>query len=108
MHPEFATELEALPIAVRNELAALTVLLGHFGPSLKRPHCDTLNGSSYANMKELRFLAADGAWRVAFAFDQQRRAVLLVAGDKSDTSSARFYKRLIRKADARYKKWLED
>jgi hypothetical protein len=34
-------------------------------------------------MKELRFSAVDGEWRVAFAFDTKRRAILLVAGDKS-------------------------
>jgi hypothetical protein len=44
---------------------------------------DTLEGSKHANMKELRFNADDGVWRVAFAFDLERKAVLLVAGDKS-------------------------
>jgi hypothetical protein len=63
---------------------------------------DTLKGSSYANMKELRFAAADGEWRVAFAFDIKRRAVLLVAGDKSGGSEKRFYRELIRKADERF------
>ncbi len=39
---------------------------------------------------------------MAFAFDPNRRAVLLVAGDKSGTSEKQFYRRLIKKADARY------
>ena len=82
-------------------------LLEVYGPKLGRPHVDTLNGSNFANMKELRFRAADGVWRVAFAFDPKRRAILLVAGDKSGTSEARFYKRLIASADARYKAHLE-
>jgi hypothetical protein len=47
-------------------------------------------------MKELRFSAADGEWRVAFAFDPQRTAVLLVAGDKSGGSQKRFYRELLR------------
>jgi hypothetical protein len=63
---------------------------------------DTLKGSEYPNMKELRFRADDGVWRVAFAFDPRRNAILLIAGDKSGTSQARFYKRLIATADARY------
>lgn len=67
---------------------------------------DTLNGSDYANMKELRFEADDGEWRVAFAFDPKRRAVLLVAGDKAGVSEKKFYKRLIAKADARYERHL--
>jgi hypothetical protein len=61
-----------------------------------------MNGSRHANMKELRFDAADGVWRVAFAFDPRRKAVLLVAGDKSDASKRRFYRELIKKADDRY------
>jgi len=53
-------------------------------------------------MKELRFSAADGEWRVAFAFDPKRKAILLVAGDKSGIRENRFYRELIRKADDRF------
>jgi hypothetical protein len=53
-------------------------------------------------MKELRFSAADGEWRVAFAFDTKRKAILLIAGDKSGGGERRFYRELIRKADARF------
>jgi len=53
-------------------------------------------------MKELRFSAADGEWRVAFAFDPKRKAILLVAGDKSGVSEKRFYRQLIAKADERF------
>ena len=77
-------------------------LLESVGPQLGRPHSDTLKGSDYANMKELRFRAGGGVWRVAFAFDPKRLAILLVAGDKSGVNQARFYKRLITTADARY------
>src|SRR5438876_2525749 len=77
-------------------------LLEQFGPQLGRPRVDTLNGSRHANMKELRFDAADGVWRVALAFDPNRKAILLVAGDKSGGSEKRFYRQLIAKADARF------
>ncbi len=53
-------------------------------------------------MKELRFDAADGVWRVAFAFDPKRQAILLVGGDKSGGGERRFYRQLIKKADARF------
>jgi len=53
-------------------------------------------------MKELRFEADKGVWRVAFAFDPKRSTILLVAGDKSGGSEKRFYRRLIAKADARF------
>lgn len=67
-----------------------------------------MNGSSFANMKELRFDAADGVWRVAFAIDPKRKAILLVGGDKSGTSEKRFYQRLIAKADERYADHLKE
>ena len=99
---EFKPEFFELHEDVRTEILALTVLLQQFGPRLGRPRIDTLKDSHHANMKELRFSAADGEWRVAFAFDTKRKAVLLVAGDKSGGSEKRFYKGLIRKADERF------
>jgi hypothetical protein len=75
---------------------------------LGRPDVDTLYGSKYANMKELRFRADGGVWRVAFVFDPWRNAILLVAGDKSGVSEPKFYKRLIDKVDKRYKDHLEN
>lgn len=53
-------------------------------------------------MKELRFSAADGEWRGAFAFNTKRKAILLVAGDKSGSSEKRFYRELIRRANDRF------
>ena len=99
---EFEPEFDALNEDVQTEILALSRLLQQFGPQLGRPRVDTLNGSRYANMKELRFSAADGEWRVAFAFDTKRKAILLVAGDKSGASEKRFYREIIRKADRRF------
>lgn len=98
---EFASEFDDLHVDVQTEILALSRVLQRFGPQLGRPRVDTLNGSRYANMKEMRFRAADGHWRLAFCFDPRRNAILLVAGDKSGTSSRRFYRTLIRKADER-------
>ncbi len=99
---EFAAELARIDRAVQVELLAHAALLEEFGPSLGRPHVDTLNGSRHANMKELRFQAGGGVWRVAFAFDPVRRAIVLTAGNKAGTSEKRFYKRLIATADKRF------
>ena len=99
---EFEPEFDVLPEDVQTEMLALTRLLQQFGPHLGRPRVDTLSGSRHANMKELRFRAADGEWRVAFAFDPKRTAILLVAGDKSGGSEKRFYRGLLRKADERF------
>lgn len=105
-HEEFEEEFDELPESVQDELYANAERLEFFGPNLGRPHVDTLDGSDYANMKELRFKADNGVWRVAFAFDPERKAVLLVAGDKSGISQKRFYKRLIKKADKRFESYL--
>ena len=101
-HKDFDPEFDALPDDVQNELLAHALLLEQFGPQLGRPRVDTLKGSRHANMKELRFDAADGVWRVAFAFDPKRNAVLLIAGDKSGGGEKRFYRQLIAKADERF------
>ncbi len=99
---EFEPEFDGLHEEVQDEILALSRLLQQFGPELGRPRVDTLKGSRHANMKELRFSAADGEWRVAFAFDTKRKAILLVAGDKSGVGEKRFYRELIRRADARF------
>ena len=100
--PAFAVEAKEFARPVQLELAALSGLLRQFGPQLRRPHCDTLNGSKHANMKELRFTLPDGEWRIAFAFDPLRQAILLVGGSKSGTSERQFYRDLIRLADERF------
>jgi hypothetical protein len=104
---EFEPEFLAFPAAVQDEILALARLLQHSGPQLGRPRADTLKDSRHANMKELRFDAENGVWRVVFAFDPKRRAILLVAGDKSGGSEKRFYRELIRKADLRFDAHLE-
>jgi hypothetical protein len=106
-HPRFKAEVIELPRAVRIELVASLAPLRELGPALGRPDVDTLKDSRYANMKELRFRADGGVWRVAFAFDPRRNAILLVAGDKSGVSEPKFYKRLLDKADKRYKEHLQ-
>ena len=103
----FEPEFKALNEEVQDALLAVARLLADYGPQLGRPHADTLKGSKHANMKELRFSASDGEWRVAYAFDPQRRAILLIAGDKSGGSQARFYKQLIAKADRRFSAHLQ-
>jgi hypothetical protein len=101
-HDDFVTEFRAFEPSVQNSLLAVARLLADYGPQLGRPHADTLKGSRHTNMKELRFEGADGEWRAAFAFDPERRAILLVAGDKSGASQKRFYRQLIAKADSRF------
>ena len=103
---EFQPEFDRLQEDVQDAILAMSRQLQQFGPQLGRPRVDTLKGSRHANMKEARFSAADGEWRLVFAFDPRRRAMLLVAGDKSGGSARRFYRALIRKADERFDRHL--
>lgn len=106
-HDAFEVEFLAFEQTVQDALLAAAKLLADYGPQLGRPHADTLKGSKHANMKELRFEASDGEWRAAFAYDPERKAILLVAGDKSGGSEKRFYKQLIAKADLRFSAHVE-
>lgn len=106
-HDAFAAEFEVLTETVQDALLASVSLLATYGPALGRPHADTLAGSRHANMKELRFRAEGGVWRVAYAFDPARRGIVLVAGDKAGKVQGRFYRALIAKADVRFEEHLE-
>jgi hypothetical protein len=99
-HADFVPEFEGLDESVQDELLAHVALLETFGPQLGRPRVDTLKGPRHANMEELRFDAADGAWRFAFAFAPRRQAIVLCGGGRSGGSERRFYGCLTAKADA--------
>jgi hypothetical protein len=103
-HEDFLPEFRQFSEGVRREAYSLIEILKTFGPQLGRPRVDTLNGSRHANMKELRFNADDGVWRVAFAFDLRRNAILFVGADKSGVSQDKFYRNLIEVADRRFSK----
>jgi hypothetical protein len=72
------------------------------GPTLGRPLVDRIKSSKHQNMKELRpGSSGSSEVRVLFAFDPARRAVLLVAGDKSGNWRG-WYDTAIPLADRRY------
>ena len=81
-HEEFDLEFQALHEDLQDELLAHAMLSQEFGPQLGRPIVDTLKGAKHANMKELRFEWKREVWRVVFAFDPKRQAILLAGGDK--------------------------
>jgi hypothetical protein len=86
---------------------ALTALLDE-GPSLGRPLVDRIKGSRLHNLKELRpGSAGAGEVRILFVFDPDRRAVLLVAGDKAGRWSA-WYREAIPLAETRYAAYLKE
>lgn len=108
LHDAFVEELEQLNENLQDELLAHAKLLANYGPHLGRPTVDTLKGSTYFNMKEMRFCWQQEVWRVAFAFDPRRQAIFLVGGNKCGVNQSRFYKRLIQVAEHRYQEHLQD
>lgn len=92
--------------AAHIEIIAKVELLRQLGPRLPRPHVDTLKDSKHANLKELRADTANQVIRIAFAFDPNREAILLIGGDKSGVSQKRFYRQLIAKADQLFSRHL--
>jgi len=83
-------------------------LLEEYGPLLPRPHADTLKGSKLSNLKELRANTENHVFRVAFLFDEERKAVLLIGGDKKGKDEKRFYKSLIKQAEDIYRQYLDE
>ena len=101
---EFQTEFDALAEEVQDKILARAGLLRQFGPNLPRPYADTLAGSKFPNMKELRAPVGKEVWRVAYAFDPGRRAILLCGGNKEGGNQKAFYADLIATADKRFAK----
>jgi hypothetical protein len=96
--------LRSLSQDQQDAVVARVRLLQEQGPSLGRPVVDTVKGSTYQNMKELR-ASKGGALRILFVFDPLRRAILLVGGDKSGQWEA-WYRQAIPAADALYTAYL--
>ena len=96
--PEFAEWWQELPVDAREAIGHDLDLLASRGPFLGRPYADTIHGSRFPNMKELRTMHLGRQYRSFVAFDPRRRAIVLVGGDKS--GDARFYDRMIARADA--------
>jgi hypothetical protein len=84
---------------------AKVILLQKLGPSLPRPHADLIHSSLHANMKELRIQHSGRPYRVLFAFDPRRCAILLIGGDK--TGNDRWYEEFVPVADGLYEQHLE-
>lgn len=104
-HEEYMRELKAEKDSVQNAVYSLASVLEIRGPQLGRPYADTLKGSIFTNMKELRITLPNGEWRVAF--DTKRKAILLVGGSKSGVNERKFYQKLIRIADERFEDHLK-
>ena len=80
-------------------ITAKVLLLSEFGPNLARPHADTIQGSKYPNLKELRIQHKNAIFRVLFMFNKKRDCWLLIGGNKKGKNEEDFYKKLIKEAE---------
>ncbi len=103
--PDFRVWFYEQEQGLQDEAFAVIRILAESGPTLGRPRVDTLKGSAFNNMKELRIQYQGEPWRILFAFDPLRQAILLVGGNKSGNN--RWYKENIPIAERRYERYLE-
>lgn len=90
------------------QVVAAVELREENGPQLRRPLADSIKGSTHKNMRELRpGSSGRSELRVLFAFDPERKAIFLVAGDKAGNWKG-WYRRNIPLADARFDAHLTD
>ncbi len=104
-HRDFVPEFRALAEPVQDEIAALVEKMRVMGPTMKRPASDTLDGSRFSNMKELRFEADNGVCALHMRLTQLEKQS---CGDKAGVSQKRFYRSLIRKVDERFAEHLKE
>lgn len=81
-------------------IAASVQLLEEYGTNLPFPHSSSVNGSDHGHMRELRIQHEGRPYRVLYAFDPMRSAILLIGGDK--TGNDRWYQEFIPIADSLY------
>ncbi len=92
---------------VQEEILAHLGILEEDGPTLGRPQVDQIKASKYKNMKELRVQVVGHPFRTLFAFDPERKAIVLCAGDKKGEDEKLFYRRMIQIADAEFEAHLK-
>ena len=102
---EFAVWWEPLAADEQESVAVIVRLLEEFGPNLRHPYSSGINGSRHGHMRELRIQHAGRPYRVLYAFDPRRTAILLIGGDK--VGDDRWYDRFVPIADRLYDEHLE-
>lgn len=95
---------EVLEVAEQESVTYVVELLEDSGPNLRFPYSSGISGSKFRHMRELRIQHSGRPFRILYAFDPRRSALLLIGGDK--TGDNRWYEKMIPKADAIYERHL--
>jgi len=83
---EIAEWIKKLDEDAKEAIFKTLLILQEIGPSLGRPYVDTIKESKHKNMKELRIQNRQRLFCILFAFDPDRKAILLIGGDKRGIS----------------------
>ena len=102
---EFGAWWDGLTVGEQESVRAYVRLLAEFGVALKHPYCSGVTGSKHSHMRELRVQHQGRPYRVLYAFDPRRAALLLIGGDK--TGNDRWYEVFVPIADRIYDEHLE-
>jgi hypothetical protein len=97
---EFEIWWNSLAEQEQDSVAAVVMLLEEYGPRLPFPYSSRIESSKHSHMRELRIQHAGKPYRVLYAFDPRRMAILLIGGDK--TGNNRWYVEYVPIADALY------
>ncbi len=97
---EFGEWWGTLTEAEREDIVAVVELLEELGPTLRYPRSSGVNNSRHTHMRELRIQHAGRPYRVLYAFNPLRTAILLIGGDK--TGDDRWYDKFVPIADDLY------
>ena len=103
---EFGDWWNDLVESEQEAVRASVKLLCELGPNLRFPHSSGINDSRHGHMRELRIQESGRPYRVLYAFDPRRCAILLIGGDK--TGNDRWYIENIPVADNLYDENLEE
>jgi hypothetical protein len=90
----------------QDSVAAKVELLERLGPQLPHPHSSGIQGSRHSHMRELRIQHQGEPYRVLYAFDPRRMAVLLIGGCKAGDD--RWYDKMVPVADNLYDEHLKE
>jgi hypothetical protein len=88
------------------EDVARVEMLEQAGPTLPFPYSSGIQDSRFSHMRELRIQHEGRPYRILYAFDPRRTALLLLGGDK--TGDDRWYERMVPQADALYERHLDE
>ena len=88
------------------QITASVELLEERGPSLPFPFSSGISSSRHNHMRELRVQIGGAPFRIFYAFDPRRMAILLIGGNK--TGDDRFYETQVPVADTLYDVHLQE